>query len=248
MNIKDVKTYPAAHAGIVGVSAVIGAVSTCGAAVFVSTLPLPEAVQMPAMVLGGVFAFFDAIMPVLFAPAWANARGFSKVVGLAIALAFCSLDAGTQTGAVLTGERLMKAEAIEAQQGRLKAVQAKLDALPSSYEVCVGHGPQNCASRREGLKDDRKALLDDRELIQPKLDTLEASTLPIGMLAGFLLFVQAATFFGRAHLTSVTERQKDAIRNKRSPGKRKPRAKAKAKPKASPKPVQRELKLVPAND
>jgi hypothetical protein len=248
MNIKDVKTYPAAHAGIVAVSAVIGAVSTCGAAVFVSTLPLPEQTQVPAMVLGGVFAFAVAMMPVLFAPAWANARGFSKVIGLAIALAFCSLDAGTQTGAVLTGERLMKAEAMEVQQDRLKAVQEKLDALPSSYEVCIGHGPQNCASRREGLKDDRKALLDDRELIETELETLEASSLPIAWLAGFLLFVQAATFFGRAFLTSVTERQKDAIRQKRTPGKRKPRAKAKAKPNASPKPVQRELKLVPAND
>lgn len=248
MNIKDVKTYPAAHAGIVGVSAAIGAVSTCGAVVFVSTLPLPEQVQVPAMVLGGVFAFCVAMMPVLFAPAWANAKGFSKVIGLAIALAFCSLDAGTQTGAVLTGERLVKAEAIEVQQDRLQVIQDKLDALPSSYEVCVGHGPQNCASRREGLKDDREALLSDRKLIQTELDTLETSSLPIEMLAGFLLFVQAATFFGRAFLTSVTERQKDAIRTKRSPGKRKPRAKAKAKPKAPPKPAQRELKLVPAND
>lgn len=248
MNIKDVKTYPVAHAGIVGVSAVIGAVSTCGAAVFVSTLPLPEVVQLPATVLGGVFAFCVAMMPVLFAPAWANARGCSKVIGLAIALAFCSLDAGTQTGAVLTGERLMKAEAIEAQTARLAALQAKLDALPSSYEVCIGHGPQNCASRREGLKDDRKALLDDRELIETELDTLGASALPIGTLAGFLLFVQAATFFGRAFLTSVTERQKDAIRQKRTPGKRKPRAKAKARPRVTPKPIQRELKLVPAND
>ena len=249
MNIKDVKTYPLAHAGILALSAVIGAVSMCGAALFVSTLPLPEVVLKPAMGLAGLFAFAVAMMPVLFAPAWANAKGFSKVIGLAIALAFCSLDAGTQTGAVLAGERLTKSQDITASRDRIKDIQAKIDALPTSQEVCEGHGPQNCASRREGLKDDRAALLDDRNIAEDRLAELEASTVPIAALTGFLLFIQAATFFGRAFLTSVTERQKEAIRTKRKPTGRKPKAKPKAKPKSKPEPIQQELKLVrPAND
>ncbi|MDJ0922248.1 MAG: hypothetical protein QNI84_14060 [Henriciella sp.] len=66
---------------------------------------------------------------------------------------------------VYTAERLALSSAIEAKQ-------TAIDALPSMADVCVGHGPQNCAARQKGLTDDRGLLLSDRDAAQGRLDVL----------------------------------------------------------------------------
>lgn len=196
--------FPIAHLSIFFIVATFGVASVVGAVFTVEGFGLDDQVKPWATLLGAVLAFSVAIVPVLMAPAWATARGWMKFGGFLLVAGIMLFDAAFQVNAVNTFERKASAGKVEAARTSLETVQAKIDALPTSQEVCVGHGPQNCASRREGLKDDRAALVADRSLAEEALTKAEASSLPLGLIAFMMTAFQVVTFFARAWLSSVT--------------------------------------------
>jgi cell division protein FtsB len=200
-----------AHFGIFAIVAVFGLASVLGVMFTVQGFDLDDALKPYAVTLGGVLAFCVAIVPVFMAPAWATAKGWAKVSGLAIIACLMALDAGLQVNAVASFERLAGGEKVETARNALVAAQGNIDDLPTSQEVCIGHGPQNCATRREGLKDDRSALMVERETAEEALKAAEASSLPIALILLMMSGFQLSTFFARAWLSSVTAQTAAAI-------------------------------------
>lgn len=234
MKLQDVKQYPAAHAGVFCIVGTFAAASTTGAVILVSTFSLPAMAMVPAMILAGIVAASVAVMPVLIAPAWANARGFAKVTGLALAVTFCTFDAALQTSAVATFNRVANTAAITQAQTRLDVAQAALANVPDPSAT----GQIRNRDTWQLVIDRRTA---ERDEAAQALSAAQAVEIPILLIAGVMAMFQAATFFSRAWLTSVTERQKAAIRMARAAQRRRRRVKAK------PQPAHRRPALVSSN-
>lgn len=238
----SIPRYPLAHFAVVAVAGLFGLASVYGNFLTVETMGLGPI----ALVLVAALVFTVDMVSVLVAPAFARAKGRSRVTGLGLIVLVMLIGAALQTNALRTAADLTTVDAVQAAQSRVTAVQSKLDALPTSQTVCEGYGPQNCAARQAGLEADRAALVAERDAA--KLEAANASQhgLPLTATGLALMGFQIAMFFLRTWLTGVTDRQIEDAKAERA----KERAKAKRrkpepKPKATP---ERKLKLVAANN
>lgn len=214
-----------AHLTLAGASLAFGALAVGGwflayyetsiwLAGFLSTLSLVSALVVPAT-----------------ATAFDTAKGFAKIrLGLVIAV-FMMIDwAGVHQG-YLTIEKMATetthASAIadwdarqNAAQDRLDAAQGKLEALPSSTQVCQGYGPQNCATRLEGLAADRAALVADRDAARTDLASIGAKPVrphlfPHEAVAIVTALLQIVLFIGFGALAETTRKERDRLRDER---------------------------------
>jgi hypothetical protein len=173
----------------------------------------------------------SALVVPVTAGAFDTAKGFAKFrLGLVIAVFMCIDWAGVHQG-YLTIER-MATEATHASaiaewdarhqsaQDRVAAAQGKLDALPSSTQVCVGYGPQNCATRLEGLAADRAALVADRDAAKADLDAIGAKPVrpelfPHAAVAVVTALLQIVLFVGFGALAETTRKERERLRGER---------------------------------
>lgn len=233
--VEKAPRFPLTHFAIVLVVAVFGAASVAGLVATADRFAVPDDFKVYAIALCGVLAFSVAIIPALSAPAWSQASGPMKAVGLLLILPMMFLDGALQVNAVQAAERLTKAEAIAAAQGGLAEVDARIAALGTSESVCEGHGPRNCAERQKGLADDRAALGADRETKAAALKDAQASAVPVEFILALMTGFQLSAFFFRAWLTGITL-QKDAALKAERKAARERRAEMKArKPRRKPK-------------
>ena len=181
---------------------------------FLSSLSLVSALVVPAT-----------------ATAFDTARGFAKFrLGLVIGV-FMLVDwAGVHQG-YLTIEK-MATEAThtsalaewdaghQSAEDRLAAAQSKLDALPTSTQICIGYGPQNCATRLEGLAADRAALVADRDAARADLAAIGAKPVrpelfPHMAVAIVTALLQIVLFIGFGALAETTRKERERLRGER---------------------------------
>ena len=230
-----------AHLTLAGASLAFGALAVGGwflayyetsiwLAGFLSTLSLVSALVVPAT-----------------ATAFDTARGWAKIrLGLVIAV-FMLVDwAGVHQG-YLTIEK-MATEATHASaladwdqakanaEARLDAAQGKLDALPTSTQICQGYGPQNCAARLEGLEADRKAMTADRDAARADLASIGSKPVrpelfPHTAVAIVTALLQIVLFIGFGALAETTRKERERLRDERKAVEaRRKRKRARAKP------------------
>ena len=79
-------------------------------------------------------------------------------------------------------------------KSRINEIQARYDdlAATTNEEVCKGHGPLNCAERKDGLKTDRQTAKDDLKAAQAELEILQTPTAPIEIVGLVMLAIQIA--------------------------------------------------------
>lgn len=181
---------------------------------FLSTLSLVSALVVP--VTAGAFD---------------TARGWAKVRLALVIAVFMAIDwAGVHQG-YLTIEKMATetthASALaewdaghQSAQDRVTAAQGKLDALPTSTTICVGYGPQNCATRLEGLAADRAALVADRDAARADLAAIGAKPVrpelfPHGAVAIVTALLQVVLFIGFGALAETTRTERERMRGER---------------------------------
>jgi hypothetical protein len=178
-----------------------------------------------------ILSLVSALVVPVTASAFDTARGWAKArLALVIAVFMCIDWAGVHQG-YLTIER-MATEATHASaiagwdathqsaQDRVAAAQGKLDALPTSTEVCVGHGPQNCSARLEGLAADRAALVADRDAAKTDLAAIGAKPVrqelfPHWAVAVVTALLQIVLFVGFGALAETTRKERERMRGER---------------------------------
>ena len=173
----------------------------------------------------------SALVVPVTAGAFDTAKGFAKFrLGLVIGV-FMLVDwAGVHQG-YLTIEK-MATEATHASalaewdaghqsaKDRLTAAQDKLDALPTSTQICIGYGPQNCATRLEGLAADRAALIADRDAARADLASIGAKPVrpelfPHMAVAIVTALLQVVLFIGFGALAETTRKERERLRGER---------------------------------
>jgi hypothetical protein len=213
---------------------------------FLSSLSLVSALVVPAT-----------------ATAFDTARGFAKFrLGFVIAVFMCIDWAGVHQG-YLTIERMATetthASALaewdagqQSAQDRVTTAQGKLDALPTSTQICIGFGPQNCATRLEGLAADRAALVADRDAARADLAAIGVKPVrpelfPHGAVAVVTALLQIVLFIGFGALAETTREERDRLRGERRAveSRRKRRRKQPAPVAVVPAPVATPLRTVP---
>jgi hypothetical protein len=213
---------------------------------FLSSLSLVSALVVPAT-----------------ATAFDTAKGFAKFrLGLVIGV-FMLVDwAGVHQG-YLTIEKMATesthASALaewdaghQSAQDRVTAAQGKLDALPTSTQTCIGHGPLNCATRLEGLAADRAALVADRDAARTDLAAIgdkpvRPELFPHGAVALVTALLQIVLFIGFGALAETTRKERERMRGERKAveSRRKRRRKQPAPVAVVPAPVATPLRTVP---
>ena len=194
-----------------------------------------------------ILSLVSALVVPVTASAFDTARGFAKVKLALVIAVFMAIDwAGVHQG-YLTIERLATeathSSAIadwetrqQAAQDRLTATQARLDALPTSTAVCVGHGPQNCAARLEGLASDRAALVADLDRARTDLDSIGTKPIrpelfPHEAVAIVTALLQIVLFVGFGALAETTRKERERLRDeRRAVEARRKRKRARSKP------------------
>jgi hypothetical protein len=173
----------------------------------------------------------SALVVPVTAGAFDTAKGFAKFrLGLVIAV-FMLVDwAGVHQG-YLTIERMATetthASALaewdaghQSAQDRVTAAQGKLDALPTSTQICTGYGPLNCSTRLEGLAADRAALVADRDAARADLTSIGAKPVrpelfPHGAVAIVTALLQIVLFIGFGALAETTRKERERMRGER---------------------------------
>jgi hypothetical protein len=189
---KRVKTprFIATHAAIWAVVISFATFSAAGWWVRLSDASVALAVLMVAVAVSAA-----CIVPVMIPVFERTSLGGKALAGLVI-LVFGGVDAASGHHAFLVFESRALAGQVAAQQAvidqqvaaasaEVSAAQARLDALPGASQICIGHGPQNCAARLAGLAADREALTADRDAAQARLDAID----PVAQ-AGYLIDYQ----------------------------------------------------------
>jgi hypothetical protein len=178
-----------------------------------------------------ILSLVSALVVPVTASAFDTAKGFAKARLALVILVFMMIDwAGVHQG-YLTIERLATeathASALagwdathQSAQDRVTAAQGKLDALPTSTEVCVGHGPQNCSARLEGLAADRAALVADRDAARADLAAIGAKPVrpelfPHWAVAVVTALLQIVLFIGFGALAETTRKERERMRGER---------------------------------
>ena len=198
---------------------------------FLSSLSLLSALVVPAT-----------------ATAFDTAKGFAKFrLGFVIAV-FMAIDwAGVHQG-YLTIEKMATetthASALaewdaghQSAQDRVAAAQGKLDALPTSTQICIGYGPLNCSTRLEGLAADRAAMMADRDAARADLAAIgdkpvRPELFPYGAVAVVTALLQIVLFIGFGALAETTRKERERLRGERKAveNRRKRRRKQPAQP------------------
>jgi hypothetical protein len=186
---KQVKTprFIATHAAIWAVVITFAAFSAAGWWVRLSDASVALAALMVAVAVSAA-----CIVPVMI-PVFERASLVGRIFAGLVILVFGGVDAASGHHAFLVFEGRALAGQVASQQAvidqqvaaasaEVQAAQARLDALPSSAAVCIGHGPQNCQVRLAGLAADREALSADRDAAQARLDAID----PVAQ-AGYLI-------------------------------------------------------------
>lgn len=177
----------ATHAAIWAVVISFATFSAAGWWIRLSDASIALAALMVAVAVSAA-----CIVPVMI-PVFERASRRGKALAALVILVFGGVDAASGHHAFLVfegralagqvaGQQAVIDQQIAAARADVAAAQARLDVLPTSGEVCVGHGPQNCAARLAGLDADRSALTADRDAAQARLDAIN----PVAA-AGYLI-------------------------------------------------------------
>jgi hypothetical protein len=243
--VERANRFGLAHLTIIGIVAVFGAASVAGVLFTIDAMSVTGYAKWTLMGLGSVLAFTVAVAPVMSAPAWTDASGWMKVAGLPLIAMLMMIDAGLQMNAAMTAERLLKGDGKTVAMEALVAAEEKLAALPTSEEICKGHGPQNCAARQEGLQADRETFTAERDAAKAEIRAEQKSKLPMTFISLALAAFQVSTFFMRAWLSGVTRMREAKLKAERQAAK--PKRKTR-KPAKAQKPEPFRPYLVYAND
>lgn len=174
--------------GVAGATLILWALALCFAAVSaaywaerLSDYPVWRGVAVTASVLVS-----------LAGPACASnvkARGLLLVLP---ALVFLGADTWQNMRGVQSFDFLSNGEAIaEAQAVHQSAYQA-YHGLPTSQEVCTGHGPLNCGARQEGLEKDRALYAENLAKAEAALAAAKAPKFADTHVAGVMAALQLA--------------------------------------------------------
>jgi hypothetical protein len=240
---KKAKTprFIATHAAIWAVVITFAAFSAAGWWVRLSDASVALAILMVAVAVSAA-----TIVPVMI-PVFERASLGGKALAGLVILVFGGVDAASGHHAFLVFESRALAGQVATQQAvidqqvaaasaEVQAAQARLDALPSSAVVCIGHGPQNCQARLAGLAADRDALVADRDAAQARLDAIDPVAQAgylidhqlvwigmIGIQIALVLGVLVAT--STSHRLAVEAQPPVIVRRKKRTTRRKPVAK-----------------------
>ena len=231
--VERASRFGLAHLTIIGIVAVFGAASVAGVLFTVDAMSVTGYAKLTLMGLGSVLAFTVAVAPVMAAPAWTDAGRWMKIAGLPLIAMLMMIDAGLQMNAAMTAERLLRGDGKTVAEMALVTAEEKLAALPTSEEICRGHGPQNCAARQEGLKADRETFTAERDAAKAEVKAERSSKLPMTFISLALAAFQVSTFFMRAWLSGVTRMRDAKLKAERLAAKPKRRTRKPAKEKAS---------------
>ena len=179
--------FIATHAAIWAVVITFAAFSAAGWWVRLSDASVALATLMVAVAVSAA-----CIVPVMI-PVFERASLGGKALAGLVLLVFGGVDAASGHHAFLVFESRALAGQVASQQvildqqvaaakSDVAVAQSRLDSLPTSGEICLGHGPQNCAARLAGLDADRAALTVDRDAAQARLDAID----PVAT-AGYLI-------------------------------------------------------------
>lgn len=233
--------FVATHVAIWAVVITFAAFSAAGWWVRLSDASVALAILMVAVAVSAA-----TIVPVMI-PVFERASRVGKIFAGLVILVFGSVDAASGHHAFLVFESRALAGQVAAQQAvidqqvatasvEVQAAQARLDALPSSAAICIGHGPQNCQARLAGLAADRDALTADRDAAQARLDAIDPVAQAgylidhqlvwigmIGIQIALVLGVLVAT--STSHRLAVEAQPPVIVRRKKRVTRRKPAAK-----------------------
>jgi len=176
---KKVKTprFIATHVAIWAVVISFATFSAAGWWVRLSDASVALATLMVAVAVSAA-----CIVPVMIPVLERASLGGKALAGLVIVVfggvdaasghhAFLVFESRALAGQVASQQVILDQQVAAAQSG-VAVAQSRLDSLPTSGEICVGHGPQNCAARLAGLDADRAALTVDRDAAQARLDAI----------------------------------------------------------------------------
>ena len=230
---KKVKTprFIATHVAIWAVVITFAAFSAAGWWVRLSDASVALAALMVAVAVSAA-----CIVPVMI-PVFERASLGGKALAGLVLLVFGGVDAASGHHAFLVFESRALAGQVASQQvildqqvataqSGVAVAQSRLDSLPTSGEICVGHGPQNCAARLAGLDADRAALTVDRDAAQARLDAINPVATAghlidhqlvwvgmIGIQVALVLGVLVAT--STSHRLAVEAPQVEVVKRKR---------------------------------
>lgn len=100
--------FRAGHAFLIIIVVMFGAASTIGAIATANALGLTGYNDQILKGLGGTIAMSIALIPILLAPAWAQANETAKAIGLVLITPLMLLDAASQTNTVMNLERAIR--------------------------------------------------------------------------------------------------------------------------------------------